>query len=295
MARRRSDLPLEKDGSGRFLPWLIALMVYLACLSLAGSITLSDASERWRVGLTGTLTVQIAAPEGAAEGEDALAVSAALDVLRATPGIETARKMPRDEVVALIEPWLGRGNVARDLPVPTLIDVTLTPTAEIDTIGLAIQLERAAPGARLDDHKVWIGRLARLSATVGAIATAIVGLIAAAAAATVVFATRTGLAVHQSVIEVLHIIGARDSYIARQFQGHAMSLALRGGLLGLILAGLTLGLLGGLAGQLEGPLLPQLTLTPVLWGGLAALPLGAAIIATVTARLTVLQALRRMP
>ncbi len=295
MVRRRSDLPLEKDGSGRFLPWLIALMVYLACLSLAGSITLSDASERWRVGLTGTLTVQIAAPEGAAEGEDALAVSAALDVLRATPGIETARKMPRDEVVALIEPWLGRGNVARDLPVPTLIDVTLTPTAEIDTIGLAIQLERAAPGARLDDHKVWIGRLARLSATVGAIATAIVGLIAAAAAATVVFATRTGLAVHQSVIEVLHIIGARDSYIARQFQGHAMSLALRGGLLGLILAGLTLGLLGGLAGQLEGPLLPQLTLTPVLWGGLAALPLGAAIIATVTARLTVLQALRRMP
>ena len=295
MVRRRSDLPLEKDGSGRFLPWLIALMVYLACLSRAGSITLSDASERWRVGLTGTLTVQIAAPEGAAEGEDALAVSAALDVLRATPGIETARKMPRDEVVALIEPWLGRGNVARDLPVPTLIDVTLTPTAEIDTIGLAIQLERAAPGARLDDHKVWIGRLARLSATVGAIATAIVGLIAAAAAATVVFATRTGLAVHQSVIEVLHIIGARDSYIARQFQGHAMSLALRGGLLGLILAGLTLGLLGGLAGQLEGPLLPQLTLTPVLWGGLAALPLGAAIIATVTARLTVLQALRRMP
>ncbi len=295
MARRRSDLPLEKDGSGRFLPWLIALMVYLACLSLAGSITLSDASERWRVGLTGTLTVQIAAPEGAAEGEDALAVSAALDVLRATPGIQTARKMPRDEVVALIEPWLGRGNVARDLPVPTLIDVTLIPTAEVDTIGLAIQLERAAPGARLDDHKVWIGRLARLSATVGAIATAIVGLIAAAAAATVVFATRTGLAVHQSVIEVLHIIGARDSYIARQFQGHAMSLALRGGLLGLILAGLTLGLLGGLAGQLEGPLLPQLTLTPVLWGGLAALPLGAAIIATVTARLTVLQALRRMP
>ncbi len=295
MARRRPDLPLEKDGSGRFLPWLIALMVYLACLSLAGSITLSDASERWRAGLTGTLTVQIAAPEGSGESEDALAVAAALDVLRATPGIESARRMPRDEVVALIEPWLGRGNVAGDLPVPTLIDVTLIPNRDVDTFGLAIQLERAAPGARLDDHKVWIGRLARLSATVGAIATAIVALIAAAAAATVVFATRTGLAVHQSVIEVLHIIGARDSYIARQFQGHAMSLALRGGILGLFLAGLTLGLLGGLAGQLEGPLLPQLTLTPELWGGLAALPLGASVIATVTARLTVLQALRRMP
>jgi cell division transport system permease protein len=123
----------------------------------------------------------------------------------------------------------------------------------------------------------------------------IVILIGIAAAATVVFATRTGLAVHQGAIEVLHIIGARDTYIARQFQVRAMSLALRGGLLGLILATMTLALLAGIAGNLEGPLLPQLAVTPSLWGGLAALPLAAALIATLTARITVVRTLSRLP
>ena len=32
-----------------------------------------------------------------------------------------------------------------------------------------------------------------------------------------IFTTRAGLAVHHNVIEILHIIGARDGYIARQF------------------------------------------------------------------------------
>lgn len=294
MLRRRRDLPLETDGSGRFLPWLIALMVYLACLALSGAVTLSDASTRWRAGLTGSMTVQISAPAEERGREDAVAIAAALDVLRATPGITSARTLPHDEVVALIEPWLGRGNVAADLPVPTLIDVILKPDATVDTIRLSIRLEQAAPGARLDDHEIWIGRLARFSSTIGFIATIIVCLISAAAAATVVFAVRTGLAVHYRIIEVLHIIGARDSYIAGQFQSHALSLALRGGVLGLALAALTLGLLGGLAEQLQGPLLPHLSLTLTLWGGLAALPLGAALIATVTARVTVLRALSGM-
>jgi cell division transport system permease protein len=32
---RPLELPLEDDGAGRFLPWMIALMVYLAALALA--------------------------------------------------------------------------------------------------------------------------------------------------------------------------------------------------------------------------------------------------------------------
>ena len=298
MARRR-DLPLERDGTGRFLPWLIALMVYLACLALAGAVMLNEASARWQSGLTGTMTVQIPAPNSDRAGEHPTLVAAVLDVLNNTPGIREAQPLSHEKVIALIEPWLGQGNVANDLPIPVLIDIQLHDDPDsgtaIDTVALAIQLEQVAPGTRLDDHEIWISRMLRLSRTISAIATAIVILIGVAAAATVVFATRTGLAVHQGVIEVLHIIGARDIYIARQFQVRALSLALRGGLLGLGLAALTLALLAGVAGQLEGPLLPHFTLTPYLWGGLAALPLAAALIATLTARITVVQTLSRLP
>jgi len=295
MAKRRRELLLEQDGSGRFLPWLIALMVYLACLALSGAITLSEASMRWSAGLSGTMTVQISPSDGEGGGSDAVAIAAVLDVLQALPGVADARVLPRFEIVELIEPWLGRGNVSDDLPVPTLIDVRLEPNAVVNTIGLAIRLEQVAPGTRLDDHDVWIQRLARLSATISAIAAAVVLLIGLATAATVVFATRAGLAVHIVVIETLHIIGARDDYIARQFQVRSLSLALRGGVLGLVLSVITLALVAGLAGQLEGNLLPRVAITPTLWGGLAALPLGVSLIATLTARMTVLRALRKMP
>ena len=298
MARRR-DLPLDRDGSGRFLPWLIALMVYLACLALAGAIMLGEASSRWQSGLTGTMTVQIPAAQSSEnsgeEADQASILVAVLDILKNTEGVQAATPLPREQIIALIEPWLGQGNVADDLPVPVLIDIQLVPGTGFDTIGLAIKLEHVAPGTRLDDHEIWITRMLRLSQTIGAIASTIVLLIGIAATATVVFATRTGLAVHQGVIEVLHIIGARDNYIAQQFQARALSLALRGGLLGLVLAGLTLTLLAGIAGQLEGHLLPQLTISPTLWGGLAALPLAAALIATLTARITVMRTLSRLP
>ena len=294
MARRR-DLPLERDGSGRFLPWLIALMVYLACLALAGAIMLDEASGRWQSGLTGTMTAQIPAADSGKSDEHPATIAAVLDVLKNTPGIRDAQPLTTDSVIALIEPWLGKGNVASDLPIPVLIDIQLEENATFDTVALAIQLEQVAPGTRLDDHEIWITRMLRLSQTIGAVAMTIVILIGIAAAATVVFATRTGLAVHQGAIEVLHIIGARDTYIARQFQVRAMSLALRGGLLGLILATMTLALLAGIAGNLEGPLLPQLAVTPSLWGGLAALPLAAALIATLTARITVVRTLSRLP
>ena len=38
MFTRRSDLPLDKDALSRFLPWLIAFMVFLAVLAMANAL-----------------------------------------------------------------------------------------------------------------------------------------------------------------------------------------------------------------------------------------------------------------
>ena len=136
--------------------------------------------------------------------------------------------------------------------------------------------------------------------SIEATALAIVLLIGGAAVLTVVFTTRAGLAVHHAVVEVLHLIGARDGYIAGQFQRQALALALRGGLLGLLLTVATLLGIGhaGAATALFGErvrLLPALALAPWHWLLLAVLPLFASLIAMLTARVTVLRALKRMP
>ena len=60
----------------------------------------------------------------------------------------------------------------------------------------------------------------------------ILALVFAATALCVVFATRGAMAGNRIVIEVLHFVGAEDSYIAREFQRHFLLLGLSGGLVG---------------------------------------------------------------
>ncbi len=292
MLARRSDLQLEGDAAGRFLPWVIAVMVFLAALALAGGLGLGKALAGWDQSLKGSLTAQIVDAGGTPAPEK---VQAALVLLSGTPGVEMARALDRHAVEALLEPWLGQANLTPDLPIPTLIEVRLEPGASLSTAALARRLEAAVPGARLDDDRTWLAPLIHLTEALRALAAGIVVLVGLATIAMVIFATRAGLAVHREVIAVLHLIGAHDGYIARQFQSHTLWLALKGGLPGLAAAALVLLALRGLGGGMQAALLPPVTLGTGAIAALVLVPLVAALLAVLTARFTVLGTLRQMP
>jgi cell division transport system permease protein len=181
-----------------------------------------------------------------------------------------------------------------DFDIPRLIDVRVDPETGPDLTTVKRRLAGVS-GILVDDHGIWLENLVKLARSVEVIALAIVLCIAFAAVATVIFTTRSGMAVHHGTIEVLHLIGAQDVYIARQFQFHAMVWGLCGGLAGLGLATLTLAALMALAGGVDLPLFPASTLAPWQWVGLAAMPVAAALITMMTARITVLRALVKMP
>ncbi len=295
MLFRRTDLPLDRDPSGRFLPWLIALMVYLAALALVCAMAMAKMVERWDSGLSGSITVQIPPPETSVPGAQEAVVANAIEMLLDTQGVRSAEALEPDEIATLLEPWLGAGATYGELPLPTLISVGVDPAAAPDYRDLARRLARAAPGALLDDHQSWLGQLLDLARTIELVAALIVFLVGASAVAMVVFATRMGLAIHGRVIELLHLIGALDAYVAREFEIHALKLALRGGAFGLLLAIATVALIARLFERLESTLLPELTLSPIEWAALAALPLAISVVAMLTARFTVLGNLGRMP
>ncbi|MGE0095957.1 MAG: cell division protein FtsX, partial [Alphaproteobacteria bacterium] len=117
--------------------------------------------------------------------------------------------------------------------------------------------------------------------------------IAMVAIAAMVFATRTGLALHHDVVSVLHMVGARDGFIARQFERHALWLSFKGGILGLVLAGATLIALDRIGAELAPSLLPRFELGWPQWLALLAVPVAGMIIATVTARVTVMRTLAK--
>lgn len=292
MLFRRPTVPLDEDSSARFLPWLVAFMVFLACLALASVFVVERAAQRWDSGLKGQLTVQIPAPEQ--EAERPARIEKVTQVLQATPGVRGLSVLTPQEVARLVEPWLGEAALAAELPLPDLIAVTLDASQPPDLGALRTALEAAVPGTQADDHQRWLSNLLNLARSIKLGALIVVGLVCFAAVVTVVFVTRTGLEIHRQVIELLHLMGAQDRYIAREFQGHALKLGLRGGLFGFLLAVAALFGLGWLAGQAQLSLLPRFELATLDWILLALLPVLAALIAMWTARVTVLRTLVRM-
>ena len=194
----------------------------------------------------------------------------------------------------MLEPWLGTSAGAKDLPLPQMVDVELKPKAKLDVNALSQLMEARVSGVSIDDHSIWLSRLVRLIRTVEGLATLVLVFIALATIGTVIFTTRTGLALHRNAIEVLHFIGAQDSYVAAQFAGRALGLGLKGGIIGLLLAVPSLLGIGVMAAKMESGMLPDITLGVAHWSALAALPIIVALIAMLTARITVMKTLSRM-
>jgi cell division transport system permease protein len=295
MLFRRSDLPLDRDPAGGFLPWIVGLMVYLAALAMAGAVLADGLVDRWRSDLADAVTVQVF-PGADEESQEAQAkrVEEAARFLSVMPGIASAKPVPQSDILRLLDPWLGSGNLAEDLPLPALIAVELIPGAPVDLAEIKRRLAEAVPGAVLEDHKPWLGDLARLAQGIEILAFVTMALVAFASVLTIVFVSRSALAQHQEVIQVLSLIGARDAYIAAQLQAYSFRLATLGALFGVALAVATVLAGNALLGRAETGLLPMAQSFSWRWL-LLLLPVPAAgLIALATTRATVLRQLRRM-
>lgn len=290
MFQRRRDLPLAGDPASRFVPGIIGIMVFLSVLVLATTLVLGNAIERWRLSYSVQMTVEVP-PSATGHG----AVQQVVDILDAAPGVAEAKPLSDKNVAELLAPWIGHDLQIDQLPLPVLVDVRLERPGAIDAETLQSLLDQKVTGVRVDDGRRWLDPVRATARALQMIAGLILLFIAAGATATIVFMTRTGLAVHRRTIAILHQVGAKDSYIARQFQTQALRLALYGGVPGLVAAALCILLVGRLASQLEAPLLPELTLGGHGWIALVLVPVIAAAIAMLTARLTVLATLARLP
>lgn len=290
MIRFRADLPFERDQATRFVPWIVALMVFLGALALAAATAVGGAIDRWDNNLSGRITVQVPADKASPK-----ALTRLVDALSATPGIAQAELLSAAATRALVEPWLGKIDADLELPLPAVIDVETEAGAKFDVNLLAGRLHKITPGVIVDDHRVWLLQLIRVARTVEWVAFSILALIGLTAIAAVIFATRSGLAVHAAIINLLHVMGARDAYIARQFQMQAMMMGIRGGVIGSVAAIVVLVVLTTMSAGIDVALLPSAALSPAQWPLLLIVPVAAVMITMATARMTVLRALAGMP
>lgn len=295
MWRFRTDLPLDRDSTARFLPWIIGFMVYLAMIAAAVALLVDHAATRWQRDLSSQLTIELPTVIGEDSAARAERVDGAVKLISATDGVISTRLLDETEVARLLAPWLGETATELGVPLPDLIAVSLQPNAALDVPALRLRLLDVSPGAVVDDHAAFNARAMGFLGTVEVMAVSLLILVLAATAGVVAFVARAGLSIHRQIVEIVHLMGARDSYVARQFQAQAFRFGLIGALIGSFLAAITLiaaGLWSAQGGNPGGLAFHAFELW-MIWP-LALIPLAAVLIAMVTVRLAVLGALRRM-
>lgn len=292
------ELGLRHALADRVLPLVVAAMSFLAALAIAGWVSAALLARHWEQGAGATLTVQVPAPLDRA-GDEADRLSAAMAVLRQTPGVAAARALPRPELEALLRPWLGAAPGDPALALPGVIAVRLSD-ASMATGPLEARLNAAVPGTLVESHTNWASRVVLLARSIQACAGAALFVVSVVASAMVAIATRAGLATRREAIEIVHGLGATDGYIASRFAARTTSLATAGGLVGgvaalpvllaiaRLAAPFTPGISGGLAGAAA-------ALPSPVWMLLPGLPLFAAAIGFATAQATVRIWLRALP
>lgn len=230
------DLPLNKDISARFVPKIVALMVYLGALCFVFTLFMIHSAASWEKEFTTHLSIEIPTLNTASSS---VLQSKVFELLNRTPGVQHAEAVPQKEMATLFRSLLG-DEINIDLfSLPVVIDVSLNKQENIDIPSLEIYLKHISPHIHLTDHRTWQTQVSNLIHTSVFIALFITVLILGAALATVTFATKTSLLIHRHVIEVLNLIGATNSYIAKQFQIHVLKQALIASVIGSSFAFLT--------------------------------------------------------
>lgn len=215
--------------SARALIAIIAIMTFLASLTTGVVMLVRAAANEWQADVAREFTIQIRPVAG---HDIEMEVVKAAVIARASAGIAGVRPYSKEETTRLLEPWLGSGLQIDDLPVPRLIVVRITPGAAPDLAQLRQTLAEQIPGVSLDDHRGFVDRMRAMTRAVVVLGIGVLLLVLAATVLSLAFATRAAIATNRPVIEVLHLIGAKDSFIARHFQQHFLRLGLEGGLIG---------------------------------------------------------------
>ncbi len=297
MTTRKKELPLQDDSSNLFLQIMISIAVFLFGVTLAGVLSINSMLATWNNSILGSLTVQVMpindTNEEQAKAQTLAQQEKAIELLQAKNEVEKVTPLNDEQLQKLIQPWLGDGIDVKDLPMPRLIDVKLKKGAEVDFMQWAEELAQAAPLASLDNHKLWLNKLIKFADGLKLLALTVLILVVLITSGAIFYCTQTSLGLHKYIIEILHLMGAKDTYVAQQYAKRTAWLGFIGGIYGLILAIPTIFIIANLAKQIEGGIISEARLSLIDWSVIFSLPIFSMVIAMITAYYTVKKTLEK--
>lgn len=288
MSRKAVPLLPREDAREAALFFVVSALCFLAALGGLTARSAYAAADSWTSEVTGQITIRIHDGEEVARN--------ALTIISEQPGVQHAHIITAEEADALLQPWLGAAGLPENLTLPRLIAVEADPNLDGVGANLTAVLDTAGISHRMDDHVAWSRDVKRATDSAGLLALAAVLLLMATTIAVVAFATHATLVARKDIVELLHLQGAKNTFISGLFEHRFLMLGVQAGTLGAFLAFGATAFILYIAKASEDRiwLLPQLSLSLADGLILGLTPLLAGLAAMLAARITVVRSLSEM-
>lgn len=293
-AHQRRLLP-DRRLSGP-TPWIIAILMMLTLLAAAAGMALTHSANAIGDAIAGRVTVQITSADAAMRAHQAQELSRQA---ARTDYVSAARAVEPEKLEATLGQWFGSKDAAdpalKALPLPALIDIDLKDgDRDVQMAALKKLVAEITADARIIPHAEWLEPVESLIRSLSWLSVLMVVLITAASGAVVIMTARAALSTYFATIEMLHMIGATDQQISRLFQ-HRIAIDTGYGIaLGSAMAAFILIIIGWQWAGITSGLAATATIGLGGWALLLALPLLAIALAALTARQTLLAALKKI-
>ncbi|MEE2879273.1 MAG: FtsX-like permease family protein [Pseudomonadota bacterium] len=285
--KKLTPLLPESDAREAALFFVVAALCFLAVLATLTARGTYTAARAWSAQVEGEMTIRMA-------DTDRRGAEEAATIVRGLTGVRSAKVLSKEALEELLEPSFGPGGIPAGVPLPLLIAVETQRDAAITATAITEALTAQGFNAVAEAHSEYAAEAKRALGTLRVAAIGIVVLLTATAIAVIAFATHAALLARKDIVDVLHLAGAEDSFIAQLFERRFWTLGLKAGSAGSLsaLAATALIVFSAQSSGSQNQLLPQLSLD--FWDLviLAVTPIAAGLAARLAAGGTVNHALK---
>ena len=293
----KTDIAFKSDINKGFLPFITAFMVFLACITLATAIIGNDLTTDWDRRMSNNITIQVL-PDMRNKNPDKEIeerIKNITEILKQTPGIKSSYAMSLKETTELLKPWLGDiGKNKLDIPLPRIITVEVSDIIPLNIKALTDEIKNYSHLITIETYETWMSEFTKTLSALQTLLGLIIILILTTTGITICYATKSGLTTNKNVIEVMHMVGAQNSYISKHFSNQMMQLSITGGIIGYIISCISIMIIKHFAQNIDGGIISNFNFSTELYWYILLIPITAGIISKLTAIFTINKTLNEM-
>lgn len=236
-----SELSLSKEMGRRYIPAIIAVLVFLMTVLVVTASNIGGAVFQWNSKIQNRYTLQIPTldllpvdflDETKSKPIDPKTLlEKVITFLKNDQSVISFHIVDQNEIRNLMKDWSGEEDL---LPMPILIDIDTS--SEFKAPDFTNKLTALQSNIRIDHHKKWEESIQTFGIALKMGIIFFTLLIIACIIVLMTLITKSALQSHAKVIEVLRLMGARNAYIARLYQLPVFMSSLIGGIVGAVLS-----------------------------------------------------------